>query len=127
MQSNGHGRGIPGRETAQISNFVVKADKDAKSYEELKQELIKLAKDERLDYGIMIKQLSGNQGAIGTPVLTYKVYVADGREELVRGATRHAHGTVPASHSGCWKRLLYCQSSGWNQGLKPPPPSLHPR
>jgi predicted Zn-dependent protease len=87
LQSNGHGRGIPGRETAQITNFVVKADKDAKSYEELKQELIKLAKDERLDYGIMIKQLSGNQGSIGTPVLTYKVYVADGREELVRGAT----------------------------------------
>jgi len=87
LQSNGHGRGIPGRETAQISNFVVKADKDAKSYAELKQELMKLAKDERLDYGIMIKQLSGNQGSIGTPVLTYKVYVADGREELVRGAT----------------------------------------
>jgi len=87
LQSNGHGRGIPGRETAQISNFVVKADKDAKSYNEMKQELIKLAKDERLDYGIMIKQLSGNQGSIGTPVLTYKVYVADGREELVRGAT----------------------------------------
>jgi predicted Zn-dependent protease len=87
LQSNGHGRGIPGRETAQISNFVVKAGKDGKSYDELKQELIKLAKDERLDYGIMIKQLSGNQGSIGTPVLTYKVYVADGREELVRGAT----------------------------------------
>jgi TldD protein len=87
MQSNGHGRGVPGRETAQVSNFVVKADKDVKSYAELKQELIKLAKDERLDYGIMIKQLSGNQGAIGIPVLTYKVYVADGREELIRGAT----------------------------------------
>ena len=87
MQSNGHGRGIPGRETAQISNFVVKADKDAKTYEQLKQELLKLAKDERLDYGIMIKQLSGNQGSIGTPVMTYKIYVADGREELVRGAS----------------------------------------
>jgi len=87
LQSNGHGRGFPGRETAQVSNFVVKVDKDGKSYADLKQELLKLAKDERLDYAIMIKQLSGNQGPIGTPVLTYKVYVADGREELVRGAS----------------------------------------
>lgn len=87
LQSNGHGRGFPGRETAQVSNFFVKVDKDGKSYAELKQELMKLAKDERLDYGIMIKQLSGNQGPIGTPVLAYKIYVADGREELVRGAS----------------------------------------
>ncbi len=86
-QSNGHGRGVPGRETAQISNFVVKVEKDGKSYNELKQELIKLAKDERLDYGIMIKQISGNQGGIGTPVLIYKIYVTDGREELIRGAS----------------------------------------
>ena len=87
LQSNGHGRGFPGRETAQISNLIVKVDKDGKSYADLKQELMKLAKAERLDYGIMIKQLSGNQGAIGTPILLYKVHVADGREELVRGAT----------------------------------------
>jgi len=86
-QSNGHGRGVPGRETAQVSNFVVKVEKDGKSYDDLKQELMKLAKDERLDYGIMIKMLSGNQGAIGTPILTYKVYVTDGREELIRGAS----------------------------------------
>jgi predicted Zn-dependent protease len=86
-QSNGHGRGYIGRETAQVSNFVVKVEKDGKTYNELKQELMKLAKDERLDYGIMIKQLSGNQGALGTPVLTYKVYVTDGREELIRGAS----------------------------------------
>src|SRR6185295_18418735 len=51
-QSNGHGRGVPGRETAQVSNFIVKVDKDGKSYEELKAELMRLAKEERLDYGI---------------------------------------------------------------------------
>ena len=90
LVSNGHGRGVPGRETAQVSNFVIKVEKDGKSYNELKQELMKLAKDERLDYGIMIKQLSGNQGAIGNPVLTYKVYVTDGREELIRGASAGA-------------------------------------
>jgi predicted Zn-dependent protease len=90
LQSNGHGRGFPGRETAQVSNFVVKADKDAKSFAEMKAELIKLAKDERLDYGIMIKQLSGNQGSIGAPLLAYKVYAADGREELIRGASAGA-------------------------------------
>ncbi len=86
-QSNGHGRGVPGRETTQISNFIVKVDKDGKSYDELKAELMRLAKEERLDYGIMIKQVSGNQGPIGAPVLTYKVHVATGREELIRGGT----------------------------------------
>jgi predicted Zn-dependent protease len=90
MQSNGHGRGVPGSETAQVSNFVVKVDKDGKSFSDLKAELIKLAKDERLDYGIMIKKLSGNQGSIGSPLLAYKVYAADGREELIRGASAGA-------------------------------------
>lgn len=85
LQSNGHGRnGYPGRETPQVGNLLVTAT-GGKSYDELKAELIQTAKDERLDYGIAIKALNqGGNGPIGTPVLTYKVYVADGREELVR-------------------------------------------
>ena len=88
LQSNGHGRsGYPGRETAQIGNLFITAS-GGKSYEELKKELIELAKVERLQYGVVIKALQASgRGPIGTPVLTYKVYVADGREELIRGAS----------------------------------------
>lgn len=87
LQSNGHGRnGYPGRETPQISNLIVTV-KDGKSYEDLKKELIKTAKEERLDYGIMIKASNpGGASPVGTPVLTYRVRVSDGKEELVRVA-----------------------------------------
>src|SRR2546422_9354505 len=86
-QSNGHGRsGVPGRETAQISNLFIQTNQ-GKSYEELKQELIAMCKTENLDYGIVIRALlTDSRTPIGVPFLTYKVYVADGREELVRGA-----------------------------------------
>jgi TldD protein len=86
-QSNGHGRsGIPGRETAQIGNLFIQSS-EGKSYEDLKQQLIKMCQEENLQYGVVIKALIGDgRSPIGSPVLTYKVYVADGREELIRGA-----------------------------------------
>jgi predicted Zn-dependent protease len=88
LQSNGHGRsGDPRREAVQIGNLFVTAN-GGKSYDDLKKELIELAKTERLQYGVMIKSLeAGGRGGLGNPVLTYKVYVADGREELIRGAS----------------------------------------
>jgi len=84
--SNGHGRsGYPGREAPQISNLVISNSKGM-HYEDLKRELIRLCRTERLKYGILIKMLDrGAPGSIGQPIITYKVYVADGREELVRG------------------------------------------
>ena len=87
-QSNGHGRsGIPGREAAQIGNLFVKAV-DGKSLDELKKALIDMTKTENLPYGIMVKAIDPDgRGPLGTPVMTYKVYADDGREELVRGAT----------------------------------------
>ena len=60
IQSNGHGRnGYPGREAPQVSNFIVTAT-GGKSYEDLKKELLKVAKEERLDYGIIIKATNPN-------------------------------------------------------------------
>jgi len=86
-QSNGHGRSvIPGRETAQIGNLFIQSN-DGKSYDDLKQELLKMCREENLQYGILIKSLdTDTRNPIGNPVLTYKVYVEDGREELIRGA-----------------------------------------
>jgi TldD protein len=85
LESNGHGRnGYPGREAPQISNIII-TTKEGKSLDDLKKELLKSAKEERLDYGIMIKGSNPNgQGPIGTPILTYRVRVSDGKEELVR-------------------------------------------
>jgi predicted Zn-dependent protease len=85
LQSNGHGRnGYPGRETPQIGNLIITA-KNGKSIEDLKKELLKTAKEERLDYGIIFRSSNpGGQGAVGTPILTYRVRVSDGKEELVR-------------------------------------------
>jgi len=87
LQSNGHGRnGYPGRETPQVSNFIVTAN-EGKSYEDLKKELLKVSKEERLDYGIIIKASNpAGNSPVGTPVMTYRVRVSDGKEELVRVA-----------------------------------------
>ena len=90
-RSNGHGRsGFPGRETAQIGNLFIRAN-EGKSYDELKQDLITLCKREQLQFCLIIKGLSPDpRSPIGVPILTYKVYVDDGREELVRGASASA-------------------------------------
>ena len=87
LMSNGHGRnGYPGRESPQVSNLIVTA-KDGKSADDLKKELLKAAKEERLEYGIIIRTSSaGGNGPVGTPVLTYRVKVSDGKEELIRVA-----------------------------------------
>jgi hypothetical protein len=57
----------------------------------LKKRLLELAKDEDLDYGLMVEVAdervprSGSDGVrLSSPVLVWKVY-ADGRETLVRG------------------------------------------
>ncbi len=90
-QSNGHGRsGLPGREAAQIGNLFVRAN-DGKSFDELKKSLIEMCKIESLSHGILIKAIDPDgRGPLGTPILVYKVYVSDGREELVRGASVNA-------------------------------------
>ena len=106
-QSNGHGRaGAFGSPTAQVGNLFVRAE-GGLSAEELKQELIALAEDAGLDHGLLIRMvddpgISGtdplsmssillmaqggsSQTQLTRPILAYKVYVEDGREELVRG------------------------------------------
>jgi len=87
LQSNGHGRnGFPGRESPQVSNLIITA-KDGKSADDLKKELLKAAKEERLEYGIIIRaSIAGGNPPVGTPVMVYKVKVSDGKEELVRVA-----------------------------------------
>jgi predicted Zn-dependent protease len=103
-QSNGHGRAMQiGSPSVQIGNLFVQTT-EGKSFAELKQELIDLCQDQGLSYGLLIKKfdnpsISGRefslssfsmgrglqQELVTTPILVYKVFVEDGREELVRG------------------------------------------
>ena len=108
-KSNGHSRmplsGAIGSD-ATIGNLFVESS-EPMSYDELKKELVTICEDEGLEFGLIVhklddKALTGvdrdpeammvmfqqqRKGgiALGTPIVVYKVYAADGREELVRG------------------------------------------
>jgi TldD protein len=100
-ESNGHGRagaGQPPRPS--ISNLIVTAS-ESSSPDELKAKLIALCRDANLRYGYLAQTLGVSQSIAGAgrgrggpafsfqiyPVLLYRVYVSDGHQELVRGAT----------------------------------------
>lgn len=105
-RSNGHGRSVSLLSpSAYYSNLFVKTN-EARSFAELKQRLIELCKYEGLSYGLLIKKLDNRffsprdfqdmfgmsparaqRETVTAPLLVHKVYVEDGREELVRGLT----------------------------------------
>ncbi|NJM53234.1 MAG: hypothetical protein HC846_07470 [Blastocatellia bacterium] len=82
-----NGRARSGFGGAFISNMIVEP-KEGKSFAELKQELIASCKAQSLPFGMIFREIdssifsSGN--SLSPPILAYKVYVEDGREELVR-------------------------------------------
>lgn len=105
--STGHARRAPGSDEAEpaVGCLFIK-DNEAVSADELKAALIAAAKDAGLEYGIRVKSLraadisssrvdllsfvvriqrGGQMTGLGDPVVAYKVYVADGREEPFRG------------------------------------------
>lgn len=105
-RSNGHGRAMQiGSPSVQIGNLFVQAN-EGKSFAELKQDLVDLCQEQGLSYGLLIKKFDNpsitgrdfslssfsmrggpQQEMVTPPILVYKVYVEDGREELVRGVT----------------------------------------
>ena len=93
-KSNGHGRAMAGMQpAARQSNLVVETSQP-KTNEELRAELIKLAKEQNKPYGYLFDDVLGGFTMTGrfipnafnvTPTLVYKVYT-DGRpDEIVRG------------------------------------------
>ena len=102
-KSNGHGRFLNGMARGYISNLIVKSDKTA---EDLSKDLIALCKEEKLDYGIVITQLSPlmpktseemeeeiysyfggakpEAAMLNAPFIAYKLY-PDGKKELIKG------------------------------------------
>jgi hypothetical protein len=86
--SNGHNRYVfqGGSVTSDLGpGVLVISANDGKPVNKLKDELLKQAKEEGLDYAIMVKPII--QGNFLMPLNFYKVYVTDGREELLRTAT----------------------------------------
>lgn len=100
-KSNGHGRRGGGASArAAIGCLYIESSK-GESPEELKKELIDAAEAEGLKYGLRVSNLQnrvaggaggfgrrGGAGAgrvVGDPISIFRVYVADGREEPVRG------------------------------------------
>jgi len=99
-QSTGHGRRGSSESPRSTIGCLYIESSDTKSPDELKKALLKAADDEGLEYGLRISGLRSRdpgdspafrftRGApsrgVGDPVAVYKVYVADGHEELVRG------------------------------------------
>lgn len=80
--SNGHARfDYYNLGTKIAPGNMLLASKETYSNEDLKKKLLDAAKEEDFDYAYIVRRLRGNN-VLGI----YKVYVADGREELVRGA-----------------------------------------
>ncbi|HEY4786175.1 MAG TPA: metallopeptidase TldD-related protein [Bacteroidales bacterium] len=93
-KSNGHGRAQMGRQpVARQSNLIIETSQP-KTYDQLRDELIKLVKEQNKSYGYLFDDVVGGFTMTGrfipnafnvTPVLVYRVY-ADGRpDEIVRG------------------------------------------
>lgn len=89
--SNGHRKYI-----FQSGNFisdlgpgvmVIKAS-ESKPLSSLKESLINQAKEDGLEYALMVKPLNCN--ADNVPFMVYKVNVSDGSEQIIRGATMNA-------------------------------------
>jgi predicted Zn-dependent protease len=92
--SNGHGRGQAGRPpVARMANLLVLSSRTV-PFAELKQRLVAEAKRQGKPYGLILRDINGGntntasfgyQAFKGTPRLVYRVDVATGQEELVRG------------------------------------------
>jgi predicted Zn-dependent protease len=92
--SNGHGRAQSGFQPASRQSNLIVLTSQPKTKEELRAELIKLAKEQNKPYGYLFDDVVGGFTITGryspnsfnvTPTLVYRVY-ADGRpDEVVRG------------------------------------------
>jgi TldD protein len=98
-RSNGHGRGsVQGGIGAGVGNLFVQVA-EGKATADLRAELLRRCREEGLKFGLLLRVLDqpagGGMGfsgparqgrsALGSPIEAYRVFVEDGREELVRG------------------------------------------
>jgi TldD protein len=109
-QSNGHGRRAAGETPRSSVGCLYIESTKSESPADLKKELLDAADSEGLKFGLRITSLQNRAGGgaagfggrggrgggggvarlVGEPISIYKVYVADGREEPVRGCEFNA-------------------------------------
>ncbi|NIP44660.1 MAG: hypothetical protein GWO41_14020 [candidate division Zixibacteria bacterium] len=92
--SNGHGRKHVGfAPIARQASLIIESEKSVE-FDELKQMLIEECKLQGKPYGLIFEDISGGFTFTGRflpqafkviPLMVYRVYVEDGREELIRG------------------------------------------
>ena len=80
--SNGHGRATATAAAAPHPGNLILESTEPQPDAELKKKLIELAKQRDLPYGLYVETM----GPKLEPRLMYRIYTADGHEELVRGA-----------------------------------------
>jgi TldD protein len=93
-KSNGHGRSMYGMQPVSRQSNLIAETLQPQTYEEMRKELIRLAKEQNKSYGYLFDEVVGGFTTTGryspnafnvTPTLVYRVYT-DGRpDELVRG------------------------------------------
>jgi predicted Zn-dependent protease len=94
--SNGHTRKNLNSMNPRIGpGNVLFTSNDTYNPDELKTKLLSAAKEEDLDYAYIVRRYRGNG-----PLSIYRIYVADGREELLRGAI------LPDFNIRSYKRML---------------------
>ncbi|UCE04721.1 MAG: hypothetical protein JSW07_13980 [bacterium] len=83
-ESNGHDRPLIsfGRfASSRLGPSVILAiSSDGKAKSDMKDELLQLAQEEGLEYAIVLRKVM----SLSQPILVYRVYVEDGKEELTR-------------------------------------------
>ncbi len=87
-QTTGHARGgNRGEPRAHIGCLFI-SDSDAISDDQLMTELREAADEEGLAFGLRVAKLRrGGRNRLGSPIQAYRVSVADGSEELIRGVS----------------------------------------
>jgi predicted Zn-dependent protease len=81
-QSNGHGRADSGKAPEPHIGVLKVEAKGGLSEEELEEKLIEMGKDQGLSFVYRVEIMGGSN----TPRTIYKINVADGKRQLVRGA-----------------------------------------
>jgi len=104
--SNGHGRSAFLSDSRPVMSNLFFSSSEALSKDELKKKFLDACRSEKLEYCMVVRQMDnpslsllhqddfsellasfgGNAATDRLPLVVYKIYPADGREEIVRGA-----------------------------------------
>ena len=104
--SNGHGRAAFLADARPVMSNLIFSSSETVSPDDLKKKLLESCKAEKLEFCVVVRQMDnpslslmhqedfsellasfgGNASTERLPLVVYKVYTKDGREELVRGA-----------------------------------------